>query len=73
VNSTIFEHASVSATIKSFLNLSAPFLNERDANANIFLYEDLLLDQIRTDCPLTLPEVFPSFEDMPRLKTVSLG
>jgi hypothetical protein len=73
VNSTIFEHASIPATIKSFLNLSAPFLNERDANANVFLYEENLLNEMRADCPLTLPEVFPSFEDMPRLDTLKTG
>jgi hypothetical protein len=28
---------------------------------------------MRADCPLTLPEVFPSFEDMPRLDTLKTG
>jgi hypothetical protein len=69
VNSTIFEHSSIPATLKTFLNLSSPFLNPRDANANVFLYEDILLDEMRTDCPKTLPDVFPSFEEVPRMKT----
>jgi hypothetical protein len=70
VNSTIFEHSSIPATLKTFFNLSSPFLNFRDADANVFLSEDILLDEMRTDCPKTLPEVFPSFKEMPRLKTL---
>lgn len=73
VNSTIFDHSSIPATIKSFLNLSSPFLNARDEDAHIFLYEELLLKEMRTDCPTRLPNVFPSFEEMPRLPTLQLG
>jgi phospholipase C len=37
VNSTIFEHSSIPATIKSFLNLSSPFLNARGKNHLILI------------------------------------
>jgi hypothetical protein len=67
VNSTLFEHSSFAATVKEFFNLTSPFLNNRDASSNVFLSESILLEEKREDCPKTLPEVFPSFEEVPRV------
>lgn len=53
------------ATIKEIFNLKSDYLTLRDKNANKFISEDELLDEIRTDCPMTLPNP-PSFEIEPR-------
>ncbi|KAK3280572.1 hypothetical protein CYMTET_11592 [Cymbomonas tetramitiformis] len=52
-NTSQFELTSVSATIKNLFNLSS-FLTKRDAWAGSF--DELLLDEPRTDCPMHLPE-----------------
>ncbi|CAO2202989.1 unnamed protein product [Urochloa humidicola] len=52
-----FEHSSIPATIKKIFNLSSDFLTRRDAWAGTFEHIFTELDQPRTDCPETLPEV----------------
>ncbi|CAD6232321.1 unnamed protein product [Miscanthus lutarioriparius] len=52
-----FEHSSIPATIKKIFNLSSDFLTKRDAWAGTFEHIFTELDQPRTDCPETLPEV----------------
>jgi hypothetical protein len=42
-------------------------MNFLDASSNVFLSESILLEEKREDCPKTLPEVFPSFEEVPRV------
>lgn len=59
-DSSEFEHSSIPATIKKIFNLSSDFLTKRDAWAGTFDHIFTELDQPRTDCPETLPEV--SFE-----------
>ncbi|CAO2185210.1 unnamed protein product [Urochloa humidicola] len=52
-----FEHSSIPATIKKIFNLSSDFLTKRDAWAGTFEHIFTELDEPRTDCPETLPEV----------------
>lgn len=52
-----FEHSSIPATLKRIFNLSSDFLTKRDAWAGTFEHIFTELDQPRTDCPETLPEV----------------
>ncbi|CAL4957575.1 unnamed protein product [Urochloa decumbens] len=52
-----FEHSSIPATIKKIFNLSSDFLTKRDAWAGTFEHIFTELEQPRTDCPETLPEV----------------
>uniref|UniRef100_A0A0A8XQH9 Non-specific phospholipase C6 n=1 Tax=Arundo donax TaxID=35708 RepID=A0A0A8XQH9_ARUDO len=52
-----FEHSSIPATLKKIFNLSSDFLTKRDAWAGTFEHIFTELDQPRTDCPETLPEV----------------
>ncbi|KAL6850212.1 hypothetical protein ACP4OV_020839 [Aristida adscensionis] len=52
-----FEHSSIPATIKKIFNLSSDFLTRRDAWAGTFEHIFTELDEPRTDCPETLPEV----------------
>jgi len=55
---SIYEHCSIAATMKKVLNISH-FLNARDTWAAPL--DDLFdLDSPRTDCPTTLPPIFPS-------------
>lgn len=51
VDHTLYDHASVPATIQNMLNL--PHLTDRDAYANDVLHL-ASLDTPRTDCPMTL-------------------
>lgn len=37
--------------------MKAGYLNNREAEANTFIRDDLILDEMRTDCPEKLPEV----------------
>ena len=55
VDSTIYEHSSVPATLKHIFNLSSDYLTSRDKEAHHFFKENELLDTMRTDCPETLP------------------
>ncbi|KAG8053718.1 hypothetical protein GUJ93_ZPchr0001g30020 [Zizania palustris] len=57
-----YEHSSIPATIKKIFNLSSDFLTRRDAWAGTFEHMFAELEQPRTDCPETLPEVPPSTE-----------
>jgi len=66
VNSTVYEHASIPATIKGLWNLKADYLNPRDEAANQFISADDILTTPRKDCPEKLPDIFPNFEDVPR-------
>ena len=43
-------------TVKEIFNLN-DFLTARDRNANIFVTDDDLVEVMRTDCPMILPEV----------------
>ncbi|KAL6627590.1 hypothetical protein ACP70R_031316 [Stipagrostis hirtigluma subsp. patula] len=52
-----FEHSSIPATLKKIFNLSSDFLTKRDAWAGTFEQIFTELDEPRTDCPETLPEV----------------
>lgn len=52
-NTSQFDHTSVPATLKSLFNLSG-FLTKRDMWAGTF--DELLLDEPRTDTPSDLPE-----------------
>ncbi|XP_062190958.1 non-specific phospholipase C6-like [Phragmites australis] len=52
-----FEHSSIPATLKKIFSLSSDFLTKRDAWAGTFEHIFTELDQPRTDCPETLPEV----------------
>jgi len=55
-----YEHCSIAATMKKVYNLTQ-FLNNRDAWAAPF--DDIFdLSAPRTDCPQTLPPVYPSLE-----------
>jgi len=55
-----YEHCSIAATMKKIYNLPQ-FLNNRDAWAAPF--DDIFdLSAPRTDCPQTLPDIFPSLE-----------
>ncbi|KAF0901170.1 hypothetical protein E2562_038184 [Oryza meyeriana var. granulata] len=55
-----YEHSSIPATIKKIFNLSSDFLTRRDAWAGTFDHIFTELEEPRTDCPETLPEVPPS-------------
>uniref|UniRef100_A0A0E0JD10 Uncharacterized protein n=1 Tax=Oryza punctata TaxID=4537 RepID=A0A0E0JD10_ORYPU len=55
-----YEHSSIPATIKKIFNLSSDFLTRRDAWAGTFEHVFTDLEEPRTDCPETLPEVPPS-------------
>ncbi|KAE8782118.1 Phospholipase C 2 [Hordeum vulgare] len=52
-----YEHSSIPATIKKIFNLRSDFLTKRDEWAGTFEHIFTQLDQPRTDCPETLPEV----------------
>ncbi|KAG2596312.1 non-specific phospholipase C6-like [Panicum virgatum] len=52
-----FEHSSIPATLKKIFDLSSDFLTKRDAWAGTFEHIFTELDEPRTDCPETLPEV----------------
>ncbi|GJN37760.1 hypothetical protein PR202_gb26746 [Eleusine coracana subsp. coracana] len=52
-----YEHSSIPATIKKIFNLSSDFLTKRDAWAGTFEHIFTELDEPRTDCPETLPEI----------------
>jgi len=53
-----YEHCSIAATMKKIYNIPQ-FLNARDAWAAPF--DDVInLSAPRTDCPMTLPNIFPS-------------
>jgi phospholipase C len=52
VDKTVYDHASVPATIKKIFNLPS-FLTKRDENANTFDH-NLTLDALRSDTPETL-------------------
>ncbi|KAK3163629.1 hypothetical protein QOZ80_1AG0006150 [Eleusine coracana subsp. coracana] len=52
-----YEHSSIPATIKKIFNLSSAFLTKRDAWAGTFEHIFTELDEPRTDCPETLPEI----------------
>ncbi|XP_040379779.1 non-specific phospholipase C6-like [Oryza brachyantha] len=52
-----YEHSSIPATIKKIFNLSSDFLTRRDAWAGTFEHILTELEEPRTDCPETLPEV----------------
>uniref|UniRef100_A0A0D3EIK7 Uncharacterized protein n=1 Tax=Oryza barthii TaxID=65489 RepID=A0A0D3EIK7_9ORYZ len=54
-----YEHSSIPATIKKIFNLSSDFLTRRDAWAGTFEHLFTDLDEPRTDCPETLPEIPP--------------
>ncbi|KAI8059173.1 phosphoesterase family-domain-containing protein [Gongronella butleri] len=58
-----YEHTSVLSTIKKIFNLPN-YLTARDEWAASF--DDLLLDEPRTDCPMTLSEPPPSAYDKPK-------
>jgi phospholipase C len=53
VDHTVYDHASVPATLERLFGLDA--MTERDLNANDLL-SLLVLDEARSDCPLTLSE-----------------
>jgi len=48
-----YDLSSIPATIKKLFDLSAPFLSDRDAQANTF--DNQFLTEMRTDTPVTLP------------------
>uniref|UniRef100_A0ACD5ZIP7 Uncharacterized protein n=1 Tax=Avena sativa TaxID=4498 RepID=A0ACD5ZIP7_AVESA len=52
-----YEHSSIPATIKKIFNLRSGFLTKRDEWAGTFEHIFTQLDEPRTDCPETLPEV----------------
>ncbi|TVT98161.1 hypothetical protein EJB05_56539, partial [Eragrostis curvula] len=56
-NTSEFEHSSIPATIKKIFNLSSDFLTKRDAWAGTFENIFTELDEPRTDCPETLPDI----------------
>lgn len=58
------EHSSIPHTIHDLFNLKSDYLNKRDEEASPFLWDDLILDEMRNDCPETLPSP-PSFEEEP--------
>lgn len=58
--STQLEHASIPHTVKDIFNLKSDYLNIRDKEANPFITDDLILDEMRDDCITGLPEP-PSF------------
>jgi arylsulfatase A-like enzyme len=53
IDSTLYEHASIPATLRTLFDLPEP-LTARDAAANTF-NKNLTLDTARTDTPETLP------------------
>jgi phospholipase C len=57
VDSTVYEHSSIPATVKKLFGLSSDFLTERDRTANTF-EGALSLAAPRTDAPARLPRVF---------------
>ncbi|KRX01261.1 hypothetical protein PPERSA_11708 [Pseudocohnilembus persalinus] len=64
VVSNQMEHAAVPHTVHDIFNLKSDYLNKRDEEAGAFIWDDLILDEMREDCPEELPSP-PSFDEEP--------